>query len=64
MRQRFEALVMLVKSKDMMEKQTNGRLRSYKLVMLKDTETNSYDFVRTLVLVFTLQKVYIGWLRR
>jgi len=47
-----------------MEKQTDGRLRSYKLVMLKDTRTNSYNLVRTLVLVLTSQMEYMGWLRR
>ena len=64
MRQRFEALGMLVKWKDMMDKQTDWKTRSYKLVMLKDTRTNSSDLARTLVLVLTSQMEYIGWLRR
>ena len=53
MRQRFEALDLLVKGKDMMEKQTGRRSKSYKLVMLKDTRTNSYDLAKTLVLILT-----------
>ena len=31
-----------------------GRLRSFKLVLLKDTRTNSYNLARTLVLLLTL----------
>ena len=32
--------------------------------MLKDTKINSYNLVRTLVLVLTSQMEYMGWLRR
>ena len=55
---------MLVKWKDMMEKQISRKSRSYKLVMLKDTKINSYDLAKTLVLVLTSQMDYMGWLRR
>ena len=64
MRQRCEALNMLVKWKEIMEKQTGRKIKSYKLIMLIDTRTNSYDLDRTLVLVLTSQKVYMGWLRK
>ena len=60
MRQRFEALGMLVKWKDMMEKRLVGRLMSSKLVMFKVTRTNSYNLVRILVLVLTSQMEYMG----
>jgi len=64
MRQRLEALGMMVKWKNMMENKLVGRSRSYKLLILKDTRTNSYDLVRTLVLVLTSQMEYMGWLRK
>jgi len=62
MRQRFEALGMLVKWKNMMEKRLVGRLRGFKLIMLNDTRTNSYNLAITLVLVLTSQMEYMGWL--
>ena len=64
MRQRFEALGMLVKWKNIMEKKICRKIKSSKLVMLKDTRTNSYNLTRTLVLVLTSKIEYIGWLRK
>jgi len=64
MRQRCEALNMLVKWKDIMEKQTGRKIKKLQLVMLKDTRINSYNLAITLVLVLTSQMDYRGWLRR
>ena len=53
MRQRFEALGMLVKWKDMMEKQTGRKIKELQIDNVEDTRNNSYDLARTLVLVLT-----------
>ena len=42
----------------MIEKQTGRKINE------KDTRINFYDLARTLVLVLTSQKVYMGWLSK
>ena len=64
MRQRCEVLGMLVKWKDMMEKQTGRKIKELHIDNVEDTRTNSYNLNRILVLVLTLQMDYMGWLRR
>jgi len=63
MRQRYEALGMLVKWKDMMEKQTGRKIEELQIGNVKRYKTNSYNLVRILVLVLTLQIDYISWLK-
>ena len=63
MRQRCEALNMLVKWKGRMEKQTCRKINELHIGNV-ERYMNSYDLARTLVLVLTSQKVYMGWLRK
>ena len=65
MRQRFEALGMMVKWKNMMEKQIGGKINELQIGNVKkNTRTNSYNLARTLVLALTSQIEYMGWLRK
>jgi len=58
MSQRFEALGMLVKWKDMIEKLTGRKIKE--IGNVENTRTNSYNLARTLVLVLTSQMEYMG----
>jgi len=60
MRQRFEALDMLMKWKDMMEKQTGKKIKEIQIGNVERYNNNSYNLARTLVLVLTSQMDYMG----
>ena len=60
MRQRCEVLDMLVKWKEIMEKQTGSKIKELQIGNIEDTRTNSYNLVRTLVLVLTSQMDYMS----
>ena len=51
---------MLVKWKDMMEKQTGRKINELQIGNVENTRTNSYNLARTLVLVLTSQIEYMG----
>ena len=55
---------MLIKWKDMMEKQTGRKIKELQIDNIESARTNSYNLARTLVLVLTSQIEYIGWLSR
>ena len=55
---------MLVKWKDIMEKQTGRKIKELQIGNIEKHKTNSYNFARTLVLVLTSQMIYIGWLMK
>ena len=46
-----------------MEKQTGRKIKELQIGNV-ERYMNSYDLAKTLVLVLTSQKVYMGWLRR
>ena len=60
MRQKFEALGMLMKWKDMMEKQTGKKIKELQIGNVERYKNNSYNLARTLVLVLTSQMDYMG----
>ena len=64
MRQRSEALDMLVKWIGRMEKQTGRKIKELQIGNVERYMNQFLRFGRTLVLVLTSQKVYMGWLRR
>ena len=64
MRQRFEALGMLVKWKDMMEKQIGRKIKELQTSYVKKYKNQFYYLARIMVLVLTSQMKYMGWLRK
>ena len=64
MRQRCEVLNMLVKWKGRMEKQTGRKIKKLQIGNIERDMNQFLPLARTLVLVLTSQKVYMGWLRK
>ena len=64
MRQMCEALDMLVKWKERMEKQIGRKIKKLQIGNVKKDMNQFLRFGHTLVLVLTSQKVYMGWLRK
>jgi len=64
MRQRFETLGMLVKWKDMMEKQIGRKIKELQTGYVKKYKNQFYYLASIMVLVLTSQMKYMGWLRK
>ena len=61
---KFEALGMLVRWKNMMEKQTGRKIKVLQIDRVEEYKDNSFNLAKTLVLIFTSQIEYMRWLRR
>ena len=63
-RQKYEALGMLVRWKDMMEKQIGRKIKELQIGNVKRYKNQFLQFSQKLVLRLTSQMEYMGWLRK
>ena len=64
MRQRFETLGILVKWKDMMEKQTGRKIKKIQIGNVEKYKKQFLQFGQNIGIGLTLQMEYMGWLRK
>ena len=64
MRQRLEALGMLVKWKDMMEKQIGRKIKELQIDNVERYKNQFLQFGQNNGIGLTLQLEYMGWLRK
>ena len=64
MRQKFEVLNILVKWKNLMEKQVGRKINVLYLIRLRSAKIDSDSLSRKMIMIFTSQLENIGWLKR